>query len=311
MKRIAVFVMAFSLLTSCAPKNEVDIAVLSNSVSNTYWKTIYDGVIDTSKTIDKSVFIQTLTKVGDAEEQANQCENALLRRPKAIIFASVNQVNLISCLRRASEAGIVLVDIDGNFSKADAEKHNLNVVFSVASNNYDLGKLAAEYVNNTSGKALAIEGAAGSHTSAQRILGFKENVAPNLTVVATLGGDWDMLKAANIMNDVLIAHQDLSVIFAANDQMALGAAEALAAKNRSDIKVIGVDGSVDAVQAIKEGKLTASMAQLPYLMAKQALEKTSAYLDNPVPMDYNQFVPILSLDKTVLNTQNELLQYVR
>lgn len=298
-------------LTACGQKDKVDIAVLSNSMSNPYWKTIYDGASDTAKTLGKSVYIQTLAKVGDAEEQANQCENALLRQPKAIVFAAVNQVNLIPCLQKATHAGVVLVDMDGNFSKADAEKNGLNVAFSVGSNNYDLGKLAAEYVKKITGKVLVIEGAAGSYPSIQRVAGFRDNIPSTLTVVATLRGDWDMLKAANITNDTLTTHSDLTVVFAANDQMALGAVEALATKGHTNVTVLGVDGNIDAVKAIKEDKLTASMAQLPYLMAKQALEKTAAYLDNPVPVDYNQYVPILALDKAALESKNDLLQYVR
>ncbi len=311
MKKTLLFCTLIVLLGACSKKDGSDIAVLSNSMSNPYWKTIYDGISDTAKNLNKTVYIQTLTRVGDAEEQANQCENALLHHPKAIIFAAVNQVNLISCLQKASAAGVVLVDMDGNFSEADAQKNDLNVAFSVASNNSDLGRLAANYVKNISGKVLVIEGASGSYPSIERTAGFKENIPTALNVVATLSADWDMLKAANITNDVLTNHPDLTVIFAANDQMALGAVEALAAKGRTDIKVIGIDGNADAVKAIKEGRLTASIAQLPYLMGKQALEKTATYIDQPTPIKFQQYVPILTLDKTALESKNDLLQYVR
>ena len=298
-------------LTACGPKDTVDIAVLNDSPANLYWKTLGDGLTDTAKTINKSVYIQSLSTLRDAQEQANQCENALLRQPKAIIFAAINQVNLIPCFKKATAAGVVLVDMDGNFSKADTENNGVNVVFSVASNNYELGKKAAEYVGGLTGKALVIEGAAGSHPSIQRVAGFKENIPTTLQVVATLGADWDMQKAANITNDTLTTNPDLAVVFAANDGMALGVVEALKTANRTDVKVLGVDGNADAVKAIKEGRLTASMAQLPYLMGKLALEKTAAYLDNPQPMDFNQYVPIMALDKSVLEGKDELLQYVR
>ena len=307
----SVILLVALFLVGCGQKESVDIAVLNDSPANLYWKTIQDGVTDAAKLTNKKVYVQSLGTLRDAQEQANQCENALMRKPKAIIFAAVNQVNLIPCFKKATAAGIALVDMDGNFSKADVEKNSLNVIFSVSSNNYELGKLAAEYLKGLSGKALVIEGASGSHPSIERVAGFKENAPSGLSVVATMGGDWDALKAANITNDTLTNHPDLTVVFAANDGMALGAVEAFKTRNRADIKVIGVDGNSDAVEAIKEGKLTASMAQLPYLMGRLALEKTAAYLNNPQPQKFNQYIPIIALDKAVLESNNRLLQYVR
>jgi ABC-type sugar transport system substrate-binding protein len=308
----ALAAVAALLMVGCKDQPTTDIAILSNSTTNPYWKTIADGFEVTAAATGQNIYLQTLNKIGDAEEQANQCANALLRRPKAIIFAAVNAVNLIPCLQQATKDGIVLVDIDGNFTAEDAAKHGLNVVFSVASNNYALGQAAATYIKDQGGKVLMIEGASGSAPSQQRIAGFGSNLGPALKVVATLPGNWDPLWAANITQDILVKHPDLRVIFAANDQMALGAAEVVAQQNRTDIIVIGVDGIGDAVKAIKAGRLDASIAQLPYLMARQALEKTTAYLAAPRPGPYHQFVPLIVLDQHVLEQNTDpLLAYVR
>jgi D-allose transport system substrate-binding protein len=313
MQKYLLFLVSLLALAACKPeKPHTDIVVLNNSTTNPYWKTIDDGFRDTAQTLGLELYIQSLNKIGDAEEQANQCENALLHKPKAIIFAAVNQFNLIPCLKKASQAGIVLVDIDGNFNEKDAKDNNLNVVFSVASSNYDLGKMAATYVVHVQGKALVIAGQDGSYPSILRVSGFKENVSATLDIIGPLPGDWDMAKASTLTTDTLGTTPDLKVVFAANDQMALGAVEGLWSQGRKDIIVIGVDGNADAVKAIKEGRLTASIAQLPYLMAKQALEKTAAYLQAPTPQVYEQRVPILTLDKEMLDRNEEpLLQYVR
>ncbi|TGR92531.1 sugar ABC transporter substrate-binding protein, partial [bacterium M00.F.Ca.ET.191.01.1.1] len=94
-----------------------------------------------------------------------------------------------------------------------------------------------------------------------------------LQIVASLPGDWDRGKAASIATDTLTAHPDLVAIFCANDGMALGAVEAVyAAGKGQQVTMIGVDGNVDAVKSIKEGRLNASVAQLPYLVGKQAVE---------------------------------------
>lgn len=186
------------------------------------------------------------------------------------------------------------------------------VSFSVASDNYDLGKMAADYIKGQKGKVLVIEGASASQPGRLRVKGFSENLGEGLQIIASQPGDWDRLKSANVATDVITRHPDLSFIFAANDTMALGAVEALRAANISTVKVIGVDGSTDAVRSIREGRLTASVAQLPYLMAKEALEKTARALHGDKPETFNQYVPIIMLDASVLKKNNDpLLRYLR
>ena len=107
-----------------------------------------------------------------------------------------------------------------------------------------------------------------------------KKIAPGLMVVASLPGDWDRMKAANITNDILTRHPDLKAIFAANDGMALGAVEsAYAAGKGKDILIVGVDGNSDAVKSIKSGRLNASVAQLPYLVGKRSVIGATASLN--------------------------------
>lgn len=295
-----------------AKAEEALITALINDTSNPYWKTLEEGLKDTSEDLGLRTDIYSLRNASDAEGQLNQCETALLKKPKAIIFAAVDSVNLASCLRKANEKEILLVDIDGNIDEKRAKEMGITVAFSVASNNYDLGKKAADYIQGQNGKILVIEGASSSQPGNLRVNGFRENIGRNLEIVVSQSADWDRLKAADIVNRVLIQHPDLSFIFAANDTMALGAVEALRAANKSGIQVIGIDGTTDAVKAIKSGRLTASVAQLPYLMAKESLKKTSRYLAGEKSLSFYQYVPVVTLDKAVFENNDEtLIQYVR
>jgi hypothetical protein len=96
--------------------------------------------------------------------------------------------------------------------------------------------------------------------------------APGLDVVASLPGDWDSLKAADIANDTLERNPDLVAIFCANDDMTLGAVEAARSKGKDKVVVIGVDGTQSALKSIRANRLNASVAQLPYLMGIRAVE---------------------------------------
>ncbi len=182
------------------------------------------------------------------------------------------------------------------------------------------GRQGADYVAKQLGKdakgpILVIEGLSGNITGQKRAQGFAEEikkVAPGLEIVASLPGDWDRAKAANITNDILTRNPDLKAIFAANDTMALGAVETVyAAGKGGDIIVVGVDGNVDAVKSIKAGRLNASVAQLPYLVGKQAVEKVGDVLAGK-KVDEFIYVPTLVLTKQLLEENKDpMLEYVK
>jgi ABC-type sugar transport system substrate-binding protein len=161
---------------------------------------------------------------------------------------------------------------------------------------------------------LVVEGLSGNITGQKRARGFAnelKKVAPGLSIVASLPGDWDRQKAANITNDILQRNPDLVAIFCANDGMALGAVEAARAAGKDKVIVVGVDGNSDAVKSILAGRLNASVAQLPYLVGKQAVETAKKALAGE-KVEAFTFVPTLVLTKAVLETKSEpMLQYVK
>ena len=124
------------------------------------------------------------------------------------------------------------------------------------------------------GPVLVIEGLRQHHRreARARLRQRTQEAAPGLNIVASLPGDWDSHKAANITNDTLQRTPDLVAIFCANDGMALGAVEAARAAGKDKLIVIGVDGNTNAVKSIQAGRLNASVAQLPYLVGMQAVE---------------------------------------
>lgn len=291
---------------------EVKIAVLLKGLSNPYWKTLQNGVKDKLKELKIKAYIQGVQSDSDAEGQLNMCNTMLLIKPKVLIFGAVNNVNLSSCLKKAMSNNTLLVDVDGGTGYEEAKKMGIDLKFSVASNNYELGEKAAKYLTKDNGKVLIIEGYPGSVPGKLRVDGFRNNLHKNLKLIASLPGNWDRLKAADITNSILTNHPDLKAIFAANDIMALGAAEALRARKILNVKVIGIDGNQDAVKAIKEGRLTASIAQLPFLMGAKAVEKANKLILYQKNYKFNQTIPTLTLDKDVLlKNKDPLLEFLK
>jgi ABC-type sugar transport system substrate-binding protein len=278
------------------------------------------GVKEGAEAAGVTYFLQAVESDQAAEPQLNTC-NAMLETPmNAFITAAINSTILLPCLKRANEMGIPVVDLDGNLDHKIAADAGVEIAFTIGSDNVAAGAQGAEWLvsqigADAKGPVLVIEGLSGNITGQRRAQGFAEKLkelAPGLEVVASLPGDWDRGKAANITNDILTAHPGLVAIFAANDGMALGAVETVFAAGKQDqVTVIGVDGNSDAVKSIKEGRLDASVAQLPYLVGKQAVENVTKVL-NGETVEKFVYVPTLVLTKDVLEAGTEpMLAFVK
>ena len=303
------------------PVHAETYGVLMKTLSNPFWGAMELGVREGAQTAGVDYYLQAVESDQAAEPQLNVCNTMLERQPDAMITAAINSTILLPCLKRANEAGIPVVDLDGNLDHAIAADAGVEIAFSIGSDNVAAGAQGAEWLvgqlgADASGPVLVIEGLSGNITGQKRASGFADRLAalaPGLEVVASLPGDWDRGKAANITNDILTSNPDLVAVFAANDGMALGAVETVyAAGLQEQVTVIGVDGNSDAVKSIKAGRLNASVAQLPYLVGKQAVEMVKALKEGTPPEGDWIYVPTLVLTKEVLESGTEpMLKYVK
>lgn len=302
------------------PAAAEDFGVLMKTLSNPFWGAMELGVRDGAAAAGVNVDVQAVESDQAAEPQLNACNTMLQKPMDAFITAAINSTILLPCLKQANEKGIPVVDLDGNLDHKIAADAGVKIAFSIGSDNVKAGEQGAEWLvgklgADAKGPVLVIEGLSGNITGQKRANGFKDKLkelAPGLEVVASLPGDWDRGKAANITNDTLTAHPDLVAIFCANDGMALGAVETVFAAGKQDqVTVIGVDGNSDAVKSIKEGRLSASVAQLPYLVGKQAVEGAKKVLAGEKLEEY-QYVPTMVLTKDILDAGTDpMLQYVK
>jgi ABC-type sugar transport system substrate-binding protein len=311
--------LSLALAASATAADAPVYGVLMKTLSNPFWGAMEKGVRDGAKEAGVQYFLQAVESDQAAEPQLNTCNTMLERKPAVMITAAINSTILLPCLKRANELKIPVADLDGNLDPAITKKAGVEVAFHIGSDNVAAGGKAADYLATTLGKdakgpVLVIEGLAGNITGQKRAHGFAEELkkaAPGLTIVASLPGDWDRQKAANIANDTLQRSPNLVAIFCANDGMALGAVEAARAAGKDKVIVIGVDGNSDAVKSILAGRLNASVAQLPYLVGKEAVETAKKVLAGE-KVDEFTYVPTLVLTKAVLEAKTEpMLRYVK
>ena len=305
--------------TLAAAADKPVYGVLMKTLSNPFWGAMEQGVRDGAKAADVEYFLQAVESDQAAEPQLNTCNTMLEKKPAVMITAAINSTILLPCLKRANELKIPVIDLDGNLDPEITKKAGVDIAFHIGSDNEAAGGKGADWLVSKLGKdakgpVLVIEGLSGNITGQKRARGFAtalKAAAPGLNVVASLPGDWDRQKAANITNDILQKNPDLVAIFCANDGMALGAVEAARAAGKDKIIIIGVDGNSDAVKSINSGRLNASVAQLPYLVGKQAVEGAKKVLGGG-KSDEQVMVPTLVLTKEVIEGKKEpMLEFVK
>lgn len=287
--------------------------------ANPYWNAMAQGAADAAKAKDVKTVVYNTDNAAAAEQQLNICETAIESKPKAIAMAAINPSVAAQCFKKAAAHGIIVADVDGSYSVAAAKKDNVKLAFSVGSDNFVIGQEAAQYVAKTAQKPdpkiLLLEGVVGSTQGKKRVDGFISKIKelrPKAQIVASICADYDRLKAMNATLDLLQREPDLDVVYAANDEMALGAVEAARnMKFKKKIAFIGIDGTIDGRSAIKDGRLTASVSQLPYLMGKRAVEMLAeAKADAPAEKSETTPTPVLTKDMLDAGT-DPVLQYIR
>lgn len=215
---------------------------------------------------------------GDAATEVNNMEDLITKKPDVILYNPVDSDAAGAALSLANDAGIPVITVDRTANGGEVVSH-------VASDNVYGGELAGEYIKELLGEAggelLEIQGVAGTSAARDRGEGFHKAVdgVANYTVVDSQIGNWDKAQGMTIMENALQAHPNIKAVFAHNDTMAMGAMEAAYAAGREDIIIIGFDADDDAVQAVKDGKLAATVAQQPDLMGGRGVELAHDYLN--------------------------------
>nr|WP_282976846.1 substrate-binding domain-containing protein [Saccharopolyspora erythraea] len=206
----------------------------------------------------------------DASQQANAVQNAIARNADAIIVNPVDSDAVVPSVKAANDAGIPVVGVDRAPSAG-------TVVTTVASDNVTGGQLAARELVRLvgSGPVAVLEGKPGTSAARERGEGFTNEIRnhPQIQVVASQPADFDRTKALDVMQNIMQSHPEVKGVFAANDEMALGAVKALGARAGTDVKVVGFDGTPEGLDAVRAGTESADVAQQPKLLGKAAVEQ--------------------------------------
>lgn len=203
----------------------------------------------------------------DAAKQTNDIEDLISRNVSVLIVNPVDSDAVAPAVQNAVSKGIKVISVD-------RVVNGVEVDCQIASDNVAGAKMATEYLVELIGegaKAAELEGVPGASATIDRGAGFHEAADAALEVVASQTANFNRAEGMNVMENILQSSPEVKGVFAHNDEMALGAVEAVAASGK-DIKIIGFDATEDAVTAVKAGKMAATVAQKPELMGETAVQ---------------------------------------
>ena len=203
---------------------------------------------------------------GSAAKQVSDVDSMIAQKVDAIFLAPREEKPLAQAVLKAKAAGIPVILLDRNVDQTIAKPGEDFVTF-IGSNFVEEGKRAAEWlIKATGGKAkiIELEGTVGSSPANDRKKGFDDAIKgqSGMEILASQTGDFARDKGRQTMETLLQAHPDVTAVYAHNDEMALGAIAALEAAGKvpgKDVIVVSIDGEKDALQAIIDGKLGASV----------------------------------------------------
>ena len=246
------------------------IGLSISTLNNPFFVTLNDAAKAKADSLQAKLTV--VDAQNDASKQAADVEDLIQQGVKLIIINPVDSAAVASAIESANKAGIPVITVDRSAGGGKVISH-------IASDNVAGGKLAGEYMLKSiaAGSDVAmLEGVAGSSAAIERGEGFTKAVEGKVKIVASQTADFDS-KGLSVMENILQANPNIKAVFAQNDEMALGALEAIAAAKK-DIMVIGFDATSDAVAKVKEGKLAATVEQQPKLIGEQAIDAAVKYL---------------------------------
>lgn len=319
---LAVCLLAFTL-TGCKKKTPSDsapasqaggkpkIALVMKSLANEFFKTMEDGARkhQAAHAADYELIANGIKDEQDVSKQIDLIGQMVAQGVQALVLAPADSKALVSAVKRAQDAGVVVINIDNKLDAEVLASKGMKVPF-VGPDNRRGAKLAGDYLAKQLGAGASvaiIEGLPTAFNGIQRRLGFEDAVkAGGLKLVASQAGNWEMSKANQLVAALVTEHPGLKGLLCANDSMALGAVAALKAAGKAGtVQVVGFD-NISAVQdLIKTKEVLATVDQhggdlavfgIEY--ALEILKSKGAPADRETPVDLITAETLTAAEKT-------------
>ena len=260
-------------------KDEKKIGMVVSTLNNPFFVSLKEGAEKRAKELGYEVVV--LDSQNDASKERANVEDLVQLGITTLIINPTDSDAVVNSIKVANDNDVKVITIDRKSNGGEVACH-------VASDNIKGGELAAKFILqklNGKGNLVELQGIPGSSATRDRGEGFHNIVdkKEGVKVVASQAADFDRQKGLNVTQNVIQAIPKFDAVFAHNDEMALGAIEAIKAENKNVI-IVGFDGNTDAITAVQRGEMAATVAQRPDLMGSVAV-------DNAIKIGKGETVP--------------------
>lgn len=258
-----------------------EVSVIIETFDNTFASFVMSAMKKYEEENADKIHITYLDSKQDANTQISQVENQILNGTQAIICLAVDAKQSEPIVKACKEAGVPLIAFNRTFENCDS---------FVGADGAVAGALLAEYTGEKlggKGNVAIVNGIMGQENQFIRRDAIVETLSetyPDMQVVIEGAGDWKRDKALQLVETWLQSGTDIDAILCLNDDMAMGTQLAVEQAGKSgDIIVCGVNGDPDGINAVKDGKIAATVFQNPNRQAEEALEAALQYIHGEKP----------------------------
>jgi len=267
------------------------VVIITPSHDNPFFK----AIADITSARAEALGYETLVLVHDDDPnlQDQHFDVAISQGAAAIILDNAGADASIAPIQRAKDAGIptFLVDREINATGVAASQ--------LVSNNYSCAVAGAEYfveLMGEEGQYVELLGRETDTNAGVRSQGYNDVIGdfPDMELVAVQTANWSQPEAFQVMETIIQGNPDIRGVISGNDTMALGAVAALEAAGLNDVFVVGLDGSPDAVESIRQGGLDATVLQPLAVFSDLAVEQAHIYIQTgELPAEEKQSIDCL------------------
>jgi len=286
MKKLAFWLLPAVLIASavlpvpgCGKKareeNRIVIGLAVPSLSHPFFIYLKNNVMEEAQKLGVDII------PADAEDMAARqmsiIEDFIVRGVDGVLISPIGADALVPAVESLNRAKIPVATVDRKVSGGDVLVH-------VGADNVEGGRVAARYIIervSADAKIIQLEGTPGASPAIDRKKGFEEEIGKTgIKIIASQTADFSRARGLSVMENLLQGHGDFQAVYAANDEMVLGAAEAMQAHgiDASKVLTVGYDAIPDALAYIRAGKVDATIEQFPGEQARQALRILVDYI---------------------------------
>jgi ABC-type sugar transport system substrate-binding protein len=250
------------------------IGLSVSTLNNPFFVTLRDGAQSAADEAGAELIVSDAQN--DTAQQQDDIQNFVTQQVNVILVNPVDSDAVVPAIEAANQANIPVIALDRGASGGE-------LATTIASDNVQGGNLAGEELIRLvgSGSVAQLEGTPGADPARDRGQGFQDAIDTQsaVEVVASQSANFDRAEGLNVAENILQANPDIAGIFAQNDEMALGAVQALGGSAGDDVKVVGFDAIEDALSAIQDGTMNATVAQQPAEIGSLGVENAISVIN--------------------------------